>query len=99
MNSLNPEDGISISQWGLYMIARVKWAQERHRWSDQRRRIHLAKLSKEKRGQGGRIGENQTRLLLTTKEHMKVSTEVCHIVKTVHATIYDRLYHVLRMES
>ncbi len=51
------------------MITRVKGAQGRRRWSDQRRRIHLAKLSKEKCGQGGRTGENQTRLLLTAKEH------------------------------
>lgn len=70
MNSLNPEDGVSISQWGfVYMIARVKGAQGGRRWSDQRRRIHLAKLSKGKCGQDGRTGENQTRLLLTTKEH------------------------------
>jgi len=82
------------------MIARVKGAQGRRRWSDQRRRIHLAKLSKEKCGQGGRTGENQTSLLLTAKKNtMKVSTEFCHIVKTVHAAIYDRLYHVFRMES
>ena len=37
--------------------------------------------------------------LTTKRSTMKVSTEVCHIVKTVHTAIYDRLYHVLRMES
>ncbi len=58
------------------MIARLKGAQGRRRWSDQRRRIHLAKLSKEKCGQGGRTGENQTSSLLTAKKStMKVSTE------------------------